>query len=106
MRFEINNIEWSVITVPHFSDCLRRSDGSFTLGVTDNSTKTICLSNRLTGVYKRKVLIHEICHAVCMSYEIHIPLEQEEFLCDFVASYGDEVFTIADRMLSAIYSVA
>lgn len=102
MNIEINGIRWSVITVPHLSDCLRRSDGSFTVGVTDNSLKTICLSNRLEGVYKRKVLIHEICHAVCMSEGIHIPIEQEEFLCDFVASHGDEIFSIVDRLLSAL----
>lgn len=102
MNFEINGIRWDVITVPHYSDCLRRSDGSFTVGVTDNSTKCICLSNRLTGAYRRKVMIHEICHAVCMSRNIHIPIEQEEFLCDFVASYGDEVFNIVDRLSSAL----
>lgn len=106
MNFEINGIRWSIISVPHFSDCLRRSDGSFTVGVTDNSTKTICLSNRLSGAYRRKVLIHELCHAVCMSRDIYIPIEQEEFLCDFVASYGDEVMGIVDRLLSAFDSAA
>lgn len=106
MNFEINGIKWEVISVEPFSDCLRRSDGSFAVGVTDNSTKTICLSNRLYGAYKRKVLIHEICHAVCMSRDIHIPIEQEEFLCDFVASYGDEVFNIAERMFSIVAAVA
>lgn len=106
MTFEINGVRWSVLTVPHFSDCLRRSDGSFTVGVTDNTTRTVCLSNRLTGAFKRKVLIHELCHAVCLSRDIHIPLEQEEFLCDFVASYGDEVFGIVERLLSVIGNVA
>lgn len=58
------------------------------------------------GGFKRKVLIHELCHAVCMSYNIHIPLEQEEFLCDFVATYGDEVFDIVDMMFGAMQKTA
>lgn len=87
-------------------DYLCRSDGSFTVGVTDNTTHCICLSNRLVGGFKRKVLIHELCHAVCMSYNIHIPLEQEEFLCDFVATYGDEVFDMVDMMVGEIRKTA
>ena len=35
MVFEINGVKWSVISVMPLSDCLRRSDGSFTAGVTD-----------------------------------------------------------------------
>lgn len=106
MVFEINNVKWSVVSVMPSSDCLRRSDGSFTVGVTDNTTHCICLSNRLVGGFKRKVLIHELCHAVCMSYDIHIPLEQEEFLCDFVATYGDELFDMVDMMVGEIRKTA
>lgn len=106
MKFRIHGVEWSIILVPPDSDCLRRSDGSFTVGVTDNTTHCVCLSNRLVGGFKRKVLIHELCHAVCMSYEIHIPLEQEEFLCDFVATHGDEVFDMVDMMVGAMQKTA
>lgn len=35
MVFEINGVKWSVVSVMPSSDCLRRSDGSFTVGVTD-----------------------------------------------------------------------
>lgn len=106
MVFEINGVKWSVVSVAPSSNCLRRSNGSFTVGVTDKTTHCICLSNRLVGGFKRKVLIHELCHAVCMSYNIHIPLEQEEFLCDFVATYGDEVFDIVDMMVGEIRKTA
>lgn len=34
MVFEINGVKWSVVSVAPSSDCLRRSDGSFTVGVT------------------------------------------------------------------------
>lgn len=53
------------------------------------------------GFMQRKVLIHEVCHAICMSYDVYLPIEQEEILCDFVATYGDEVFDIVDMVLGA-----
>ena len=51
--------------------------------------------------FLRKVLLHEVCHATMFSYGIHIPIEQEEFICDFVATYGDGVFDIVDNVLFA-----
>ena len=32
--------------------------------------------------------------------------EQEEFLCDFVATYGDEVFDMVDMMVGEIRKTA
>ena len=39
------------------------------------------------------------CYCTMFSYDIHIPIEQEEFICDFVATYGDSVFDVVDGML-------
>ena len=54
---------------------------------------------------QHKVLIHEVCHAICMSYDIYLPIETEEILCDFVATYGDEIFDIVDMVLGAVRRV-
>lgn len=62
-------------------------------------------TNALRGFMQRKVLIHEVCHAICMSYDVYLPIEQEEILCDFVATYGDEVFDIVDMVLGAVRRV-
>ena len=40
------------------------------------------------------------------SYGVLIPIEQEEFICDFVATYGDDIFDIVDRMDYAIRRVS
>ena len=40
-------------------------------------------------------------NTICMSYDVYLPIEQEEILCDFVATYGDEVFDIVDMVLGA-----
>ena len=99
MNFELNNIKWNIVYVAPKNPILRRSDGSLSVGVTDKSTGCIYLSQNLTDGFLRKVVIHELCHAVCLSYDIYLPLAQEEVLCDFVATYGDEIFDIVDRMV-------
>ena len=105
MFFTINGTNWRVQYKNPLSDELKRSDNVSTLGVTDRNTHTIYLSSALHGYMERKVLIHEVCHAICMSYDIYLPIETEEILCDFVATYGDEIFDIVDIMLETIRRV-
>ena len=106
MFFTINGTNWRVQYKNPLSGELKRSDGTISLGVTDRNTHTIYLSNALHGYMQRKVLIHEVCHAICMSYDVYLPIEQEEILCDFVATYGDEVFGIVDMILGAVRRMA
>ena len=103
MIFNINGTMWQVKYKNSNSSELKRSDGTISLGVTDRNAHTIYLSNVLHGFMQRKVLIHEVCHAICMSYDVYLPIEQEEILCDFVATYGDEVFDIVDMVLGAVF---
>lgn len=106
MIFSINSTIWNLEYKNPKADELRRSDGTISLGVTDRNIHTIYLSNALHGYMQRKVLIHEVCHAICMSYNIFLPIEQEEILCDFVATHGEEVFEIVDMLLNTVCLVA
>lgn len=105
MIFTINNRIWNVVFVNANSDLLRRSDGSITVGVADGGTNCVYLSNFLRGSFLRKVFIHEVCHVAVFSYGISLTLEQEEFLCDFIATYGDEIFAIVDDLFMALKKV-
>lgn len=67
MNFTMNEIEWTVRTVPHNSPMLMRSDGSKTVGMCDRGAHEICISNMLRGSFLRKVLIHEVAHSAMMS---------------------------------------
>ena len=96
MNFELNGIQWQIVWVDNKSSLLSRTDGSMSVGVTDMNTHCIYLAKSLHGAFLRKVIIHELCHCVCMSYNIYMPIGQEEMLCDFVATYGDQVFDIVD----------
>lgn len=96
--FPINGIYWQIIFVPPGSKILRRSDGSGTVGVTDNVTKTVYLSELLCGAFLKKVLCHEICHCACFSYGCSFAPDTEELIADFLATYGEEVLSIADSV--------
>ena len=104
--FTINGIDWYICFVPPQSDKLRRSDGSSTCGVCDFRDKCIYISSILQGAFLRKVYIHEICHSAVFSYGISLNIDQEEFLCDFIATYGDEIFAIVDELFTALKRVA
>lgn len=102
--FTINGIDWEIIYVNPFSDDLRRSDGSLTVGVTDMPKRSIFLSNRLRGAFLRKVLAHELVHCFMFSYSIHIPIEEEEYIADWVATYGTDLIYLLDDLMRGIIS--
>lgn len=97
--FEINGILWHIVFVNPNSDKLRRSDNSITCGVCDFGDRNIYLSDKLEGAFLERVLCHELTHAVCMSWGISIPIETEEWLCNFMADHGKEVIYLLDDLL-------
>ena len=66
MIFSINGTIWQVQYKNSNSSELRRSDNVSVLGVTDRNTHTIYLSDKLKEFMEHKVLLHEVCHAICM----------------------------------------
>ena len=106
MNFVVNGIEWNLILVEPYSDNLKRSDNTITLGVTDNNAKTIYINNRLSDAMFDKVLCHELCHVASFSYNLHIDIQTEEIIADFLSTYGREIFDIADDLLRRFMRVA
>ena len=100
--FQVNGLNWEISLVEPHSPMLRRSDRSYTVGMCDRTEQTIYVSSALQGEFLRKVLIHEVCHSAMMSYGIIMSIEQEELFCDLIATYGDEIFEIADRVFAAL----
>lgn len=46
----------------------------------------------------KQVLAHELCHAYIFELGIHIPLAEEERICNLVADYGRSIFEIVDLL--------
>ena len=102
--FTINGVEWSIRFVLPKSPFLMRDDGSFSIGMSDANTNTVYLSSKLHGAMLEKVLCHELTHCLMLSYKIEMPIEMEEWLCDFMANYGKTVIYLLDNILCGMKS--
>ena len=100
--FFINGIEWNLKFVPSNSEFLMRSDGSRTIGMTDNLTHIIHIDETLHGRLLRKVLCHELTHAAIFSYGVELDLMQEELLADLIATYGQEIIEITNKIFKKL----
>lgn len=100
--FEINGITWKIQWVNPNNKNLIRSDGTFTVGMTDWNDRCIYLANKLRGAFLRKVMAHELCHCFCFSYDIYMPIEEEERLADWISLYGTELIYLLDRLMYGV----
>ena len=96
--FLINGIEWKIKFVHSASGKLMRSS----LAVTDWNDRAIYVSDKPKNGYLRKILAHELCHCFCFSYNIHMPIEQEEYLADWISLYGTDLIYLLDDLMANI----
>ena len=99
-QFNVNGIKWCVLAVPSSDTRLMRSDGVYTLGVTDLKLHMVFISDVLKGSLLTKVICHELCHVFALSYNYYMDIQTEEIVADFLSLYGREVFKVADEILS------
>lgn len=100
--FVINGIEWDMIFVNPNSDKLRRSDDSMTHAVTDWNDRAVYVSTLPSGAFLRKIVCHELCHCFCFSFDIHMPIEQEEYLADWISRYGEDLIYLLDDLMRSV----
>lgn len=100
--FDINGISWSIKLVSFNHPKIQRSNGSFTLGSCDDTTKTIYISEDVPPEKLKKVLCHEITHAAMFSYKVELNIDQEELLADLIATYGEEIIAITNKIFKKI----
>lgn len=100
MEFYMNGYRWDIMIVPPTSKKLLRSDGIFSLGVTDNNENGIYIVSGLSEYMFEKVLCHELCHCAAFSYGIHMDIETEEIVADFFSLYGRRILNVADKILA------
>lgn len=100
--FNINGVDWEIKLVSPNHPKILRNDGSTALGSCDNTTRTIYMSDTIPQYKLKKVLCHEIVHAAMFSYHINISIEQEELVADLIASYGEEIINVTNKIFSRI----
>jgi hypothetical protein len=100
--FKINNISWAVHFVPPFFYILKTDNGGYTLGACVKDNHTIYIANNLSLEKTKKVLCHEITHAAMFSYDVFLTLDQEELLADLIATYGNEIIEVTNKIFNKI----
>lgn len=106
MKFTVNNQEWNLVFVKPNSRNLMRSDGSITIGMTDNNTKTVYINNRLNDYMTDKCLAHELCHVYAFEFDYSMDVETEEIVADFLSLFGRKIIYQLDDLIEIIKRVA
>ena len=98
--FNINGETWRILLVSPDYPTLQRSDGSYALGMCYDENKTIYMNIELQDapLLFKKVLCHEITHAAMFSYNVNLNYSQEELLADLIATYGEEIIEVTNRI--------
>ena len=101
-EFYMNGLHWNVRWTKSTDPILVDRTGSLTVAVTDPDTMTIYLSNELRGSFLTTVVLHELSHAMMISYgyleQIHryckkrYWVDMEELIANLIADRAYEIF--------------
>ena len=106
MRFTVNNQNWDLVFVKPNSKELVRSDGSITIGMTDNVQKKVFINNRLSDYMMDKCIAHEMCHVYAFSFDYYMDIETEEIIADFFSLFGRSIVYQLDDLIRILKRVA
>ena len=101
-EFYMNGLHWYVRWTNSDDPILIDRTLSRTVAVTDPDTMTIYLSNKLRGEFLTRVVLHELSHAMMISYgyleQIHRYckkrhwVDMEELIANLIANHAKEIF--------------
>lgn len=107
--FAVNGDAWRVVLVAPGDPRLIDREGKRTVGTADPETRTVHLSDRLQPPELDSVLLHEVAHAVTMSWGLLPALGEtvadgdrigaEEWAAQLVENHGIEAAAIASEVL-------
>lgn len=100
--FYMNGDFWTVRFVNPTNRILVDRTGTLTVGVTNPVDRTVYLSSALRGNFLTRVTLHELAHAMMISYgyleQIHLYckkrywIDMEEFIANLIADRAYEIF--------------
>lgn len=96
---KINGVKWRVLLVPPFHPGLYKNGNIFALGCCDFSSQIIYISKDVRHKHLKKVICHELVHAIVFSYGIEMDAESEEIMANLIASHGQEILDMADKII-------
>lgn len=102
MTFEVNGNIWKIVCCNPSNKNLMRSNNTYTLGVCDNSQKTIFLSDKLRGKMLDKVICHELTHVYSFENDYVMDIQTEEIVADFMSLFGRDIIYLADEIMGSL----
>lgn len=102
MYFTVNGTKWNLEFVKPSSHHLQRSDGTWTIGVSNNHIKSVFIANNLSEYMTDKVICHELCHVYSFENHLDIPIQTEEIIADFMSKFGRDIIYLADNIMGKI----
>lgn len=103
--FRIKNKRWTIKVAKSGSEYLIK-DNMVCIAQLYKQLRTIYIDEGLLNdeVELRETIIHELVHAFIMTYAIdHKEFRDEEFICEFIAVYGDDILKTANELMAYFY---
>lgn len=101
-EFYMNGLRWNVRWTNPSNPILVDRTNALTVAVTDPDTMTIYLSDQLRGDFLTTVVLHELSHAMMISYgyleQVHRYckrrhwVDMEELIANLIAQQAKEIF--------------
>lgn len=108
----MNGYLWHVKFEDPDSPMLVDRTGTQRVATTDPRLGMVFLSTELEGSFLLRVLVHELGHCALFSYglleQIHRMVhpcywvDAEEWVCNFIADYGQTIYSIAYHILEGV----
>lgn len=98
----INGIRWNLALVPSFNPVLLTPEGKQALGCCDNFFHIIYINKELPKRKIKKVICHEITHAVIYSYNIALTPREEETVVEVITNYGRKINRLTNKAYKEI----
>lgn len=99
----INGIVWTVFFVDKTNENLVDENGEQNAyGIALLREGEIYIDDGLPIGLMRKIVTHELVHAIAFTYSVDLDVVDEEKICDFIATHFDEIKTLRKAVLKAL----
>lgn len=115
IKFTINEDVWVLHYVEPYTPYLIDRTGKHTIGCTDPLTKTVYISRYLDKNLELRVLKHELCHCIMVSYnyinyiQFLVPaynrIAVEELICNILADHSDFISYLVRKIYYSYNSI-
>lgn len=103
MKFKIREYIYEIMFVDEFDDLLidPLNKDIYHFGICSWKKQKIYIADSLNKLMTRRVIIHEITHAVLEAYGFHAHRNDfdDEDICEFMSVYAVEIVSLCDNFL-------